>query len=98
MEWPTVRKRAAIGCCFELDELTREYAFAGEFDSLAAHGVFSDVAAHRFEFGVMPGTQLHVAAERPGVNLNAILDENLRDPLSGNAVLSGIAVILAPLP
>jgi anaerobic selenocysteine-containing dehydrogenase len=46
----------------------------------------------------LPGTQLHVAAERPGVNLNAILDENLRDPLSGNAVLSGIAVTLAPLP
>lgn len=45
----------------------------------------------------LPGTQLGVAAERPGVNLNALLDENLRDPLSGNAVLSGIAVQMAPL-
>lgn len=45
----------------------------------------------------LPGTQLSVAAERPGVNLNALLDENLRDPLSGNAVLSGIAVTMAPL-
>ena len=40
----------------------------------------------------LPGTRLGVAGERPGVNLNALLDENLRDPLSGNAVLSGIAV------
>jgi anaerobic selenocysteine-containing dehydrogenase len=42
----------------------------------------------------LPGAKLSVAAERPGVNLNALLDENLRDPLSGNAVLSGIAVTL----
>jgi anaerobic selenocysteine-containing dehydrogenase len=40
----------------------------------------------------LPGAQLRVAAERPGVNLNALLDESLRDPLSGNAVLSGVAV------
>ena len=46
----------------------------------------------------LEGAQLRVAAERPGVNLNALLDENLRDPLSGNAVLSGIAIEMAPLP
>jgi len=40
----------------------------------------------------LPGAQLTVAAERPGVNLNALLDEKLRDPLSGNAVLSGVPV------
>ena len=40
----------------------------------------------------LPGAQLSVAAQRPGVNLNALLDENLRDPLSGNAVLSGVEV------
>jgi anaerobic selenocysteine-containing dehydrogenase len=40
----------------------------------------------------LPGAQLSLASQRPGVNLNALLDENLRDPLSGNAVLSGIAV------
>jgi len=45
----------------------------------------------------LPGTQMNVAAERPGVNLNALLDENLRDPLSGNAVLSGISIRMAPL-
>ena len=39
-----------------------------------------------------PGTQMAVAAERPGANLNAVLDERLRDPLSGNAVLSGVPV------
>ena len=38
------------------------------------------------------GARLSVAGERPGVNLNDLLDEALRDPLSGNAVLSGVAV------
>ena len=37
-------------------------------------------------------TRMSVATKNPGANLNAIVDENLRDPLSGNAVLSGIAV------
>jgi anaerobic selenocysteine-containing dehydrogenase len=45
----------------------------------------------------LPGAQLSVAAERPGANLNVLLDENLRDPLSGNAVLSGIPIQMAPL-
>jgi anaerobic selenocysteine-containing dehydrogenase len=44
----------------------------------------------------LPGTHLEVAARRPGANLNALLDENLRDPLSGNAVLSGVPVRLEP--
>jgi hypothetical protein len=33
-----------------------------------------------------------VAAVQPGANLNALLDDSLRDPLSGNAVLSGVEV------
>jgi hypothetical protein len=37
-------------------------------------------------------TGMKIAANNPGANLNAIIDENLRDPLSGNSVLSGIAV------
>jgi anaerobic selenocysteine-containing dehydrogenase len=45
----------------------------------------------------LPGTQMNVAAERPGVNLNALLDENLRDPLSGNAVLSGVPIRMTAL-
>ncbi|WP_284614454.1 molybdopterin-dependent oxidoreductase [Aquabacterium humicola] len=43
----------------------------------------------------LDGSQLAVAAERPGANLNAVLDESLYDPLSGNAVLSGVAVEVA---
>lgn len=43
------------------------------------------------------GARLRVAAERPGANLNALLDDRLRDPLSGNAVLSGVPVSLGPL-
>ncbi len=41
------------------------------------------------------GARLALAAERPGVNLNDLLDEQLRDPLSGNSVLSGIEVQIA---
>jgi len=44
----------------------------------------------------LPGARLRLAAERPGANLNALFDERLRDPLSGNAVLSGVPVDLAP--
>jgi anaerobic selenocysteine-containing dehydrogenase len=44
-----------------------------------------------------PGTRLRVAAERPGANLNALLDDQQRDPLSGNAVLGGVAVAVEPL-
>ena len=44
----------------------------------------------------LPGIHLEVAARRPGANLNALLDENRRDPLSGNAVLSGVPVRLEP--
>jgi anaerobic selenocysteine-containing dehydrogenase len=45
----------------------------------------------------LPGSQLAVAAQRPGVNLNLLLDDSQRDPLSGNAVLSGVAVSMQVL-
>jgi len=45
----------------------------------------------------LPGAQMKVAAERPGSNLNALLDEQWRDPLSGNAVLSGVPVSIEAL-
>ena len=45
----------------------------------------------------LPGAQLHVAAERPGANLNALLDDQLRDPLSGNAVLGGVAITMTAM-
>ncbi len=44
----------------------------------------------------LPGSQLSVAAQRPGANLNALLDDQLRDPLSGNAVLGGVPVTMRP--
>jgi anaerobic selenocysteine-containing dehydrogenase len=44
-----------------------------------------------------PGSQLKVAAANPGGNLNALMDENRRDPLSGNAVLSGMEVEMTPV-
>jgi anaerobic selenocysteine-containing dehydrogenase len=42
----------------------------------------------------LPGTSQRLASERPGANLNALLDETLRDPLSGTSVLSGVPVRL----
>jgi hypothetical protein len=44
-----------------------------------------------------PDTQLKIAAANPGANLNALMDENRRDPLSGNAVLSGMEVEMTPV-
>jgi anaerobic selenocysteine-containing dehydrogenase len=46
----------------------------------------------------LAGSQLHLAAQRPGVNLNALLDDGPIDPLSGNAVLSGVAVTVVAVP
>ncbi|MBL8361798.1 MAG: molybdopterin-dependent oxidoreductase [Rubrivivax sp.] len=45
-----------------------------------------------------PGVQLGVAAQRPGVNLNALLPDDVRDAPSGNAVLNGVAVTLVAMP
>jgi anaerobic selenocysteine-containing dehydrogenase len=44
-----------------------------------------------------PGVQLSVAAEHAGANSNLLADETLIDPLSGNAVLNGIPVEVAPV-
>lgn len=44
----------------------------------------------------LPDTRLGVASGRPGVNLNAVLDEGMWDPLSGNAVLGGVPVTVVP--
>jgi anaerobic selenocysteine-containing dehydrogenase len=46
----------------------------------------------------LTGTKLSLASERPGANINALLDENLRDPLSGNAVLSGVPIQISVIP
>ncbi|MCW7943027.1 molybdopterin-binding oxidoreductase [Streptomyces hygroscopicus] len=44
-----------------------------------------------------PGTRMSHAALDPGVNVNQLLDGSLLDPLSGNAVLNGVPVVVAPL-
>ncbi|MFC5182925.1 molybdopterin oxidoreductase family protein [Actinomadura harenae] len=46
----------------------------------------------------LPGTRTRVATARPGVNVNAITDDQLIDPLSGNAAFNGVPVTLTPLP
>jgi anaerobic selenocysteine-containing dehydrogenase len=43
------------------------------------------------------GTRLGVAARHAGANSNVLADEEQVDPLSGNAVLNGIPVELAPV-
>lgn len=42
-----------------------------------------------------PGIRMSLAAKRPGASLNALL-EGARDPLSGNAVLSGVPIEMTP--
>jgi anaerobic selenocysteine-containing dehydrogenase len=44
-----------------------------------------------------PGVRMTVASEHAGTNSNVLADEELMDPLSGNAVLNGIPVSLAPV-
>ncbi|MFE3456275.1 molybdopterin-dependent oxidoreductase [Nocardiopsis aegyptia] len=46
---------------------------------------------HGWGHGV-PGTRMAVAAQNPGVNVNAVTDPSVVDPLSGNAVLNGVPV------
>lgn len=40
------------------------------------------------------GAKLGLAARNPGVNVNALIPEGTRDPLSGNSVLNGVAISL----
>ena len=44
-----------------------------------------------------PGVRMDVAREHAGVNSNLLADESQVDPVSGNAVLNGIPVELAPV-
>ncbi|MFD7703032.1 molybdopterin oxidoreductase family protein [Streptomyces caelestis] len=44
-----------------------------------------------------PGTRTRHAAADPGANVNQLLDGSLLDPLSGNAVLNGVPVEVAPM-
>ena len=42
------------------------------------------------------GVRLETAGKRPGVNSNVLAGSEMFDPLSGNAVLNGIPVEVAP--
>jgi anaerobic selenocysteine-containing dehydrogenase len=44
-----------------------------------------------------PGARLQVAATKPGTNSNVLADEDVVEPVSGNAVLNGIPVEVAPI-
>jgi anaerobic selenocysteine-containing dehydrogenase len=46
----------------------------------------------------MDGVRMRVASAHAGTNSNVLADEQLIDPLSGNAVLNGIPVEVAPVP
>jgi anaerobic selenocysteine-containing dehydrogenase len=52
---------------------------------------------HGWGHGV-PGTHMAVASEKAGVNSNILTDDQLLDPLSGNAILSGIPVTVELVP
>jgi hypothetical protein len=41
-----------------------------------------------------PGVRMATAAASPGASLNDVTDEERVDPLSGNAALSGVPVIV----
>ena len=51
---------------------------------------------HGWGHGVA-GTQMAVAADKAGVNSNVLTDDQVLDPLSGNAVLSAIPVSISAL-
>ena len=42
------------------------------------------------------GVRMAVASAHPGVNSNVLADDSVIDPVSGNAVLNGIPVEVAP--
>jgi anaerobic selenocysteine-containing dehydrogenase len=68
---------------------TGELAVTVEVTDAIMPGVVS--IPHGWGHGI-GGTDLSVAAGRPGVNSNLLADGDLFDPLSGNAVLNGIPV------
>jgi anaerobic selenocysteine-containing dehydrogenase len=77
-----IRLEGAGGRAIELPAMLTDEMMAGVVS--VPHGWGHD----------QPGTRLGVAAQRPGANLNDLLDDRLRDPLSGTSVLNGIAVTM----
>jgi len=60
-------------------------------------GILPGVVSLPHGFGhSQPDTRMRVASEHAGVNSNILTDEEAFDPITGNAVLNGIPVSLAP--
>jgi len=78
-----VRLQGASGRAIELPAMLSDEMMPGVVS--VPHGWGHDQA----------GTRLGVAAQRPGANLNELLDDRLRDPLSGTSVLNGLPVTLS---
>ena len=85
---------ARIAAVTRVDEATRSVHAQVQVSEQMMPGVVS--LPHGWGHD-LPGAQLRLAAERPGANLNALLDDQLRDPLSGNAVLGGVAITMSAL-
>ena len=86
-------RRNGLGDFAEVRSATGHVTAHVERSNAMARGVVS--LPHGWGHHLASG-QLSVAAERPGANLNAVLGTGTRDPLSGPAVLSGVAVELRP--
>jgi anaerobic selenocysteine-containing dehydrogenase len=68
-----------------------------EIDVEVTDGIMPGVVSIPHGWGHdVEGTDMAVAAKRPGVNSNVLTDGSLFDPLSGNAVLNGIPVEVVP--
>jgi len=68
-----------------------------EIDVEVTDGIMPGVVSIPHGWGHdVEGTDMAVAAKRPGVNSNVLSDGSLFDPLSGNAVLNGIPVEVVP--
>jgi anaerobic selenocysteine-containing dehydrogenase len=81
----------ADGAMASLENAGRAIEVRVEHSEAMMRGVVS--LPHGWGHG-LPGARLALAAQRPGASYNDLLDENARDPLSGNAVLSGVPVAL----
>lgn len=82
-------------------EVARVTARAGEIDIpvQVTDDVMPGVVSIPHGWGHdLPGVEMRVATAHAGVNSNVLADDQELDPLSGNAVLNGIAVALAPVP
>jgi anaerobic selenocysteine-containing dehydrogenase len=83
----------ADGQLVRLSSRTGEIEVPVELTEAIMPGVVS--VPHGFGHN-LPGVRMSVAVGTQGANSNLIADETLLDPLSGNAVLNGIPVELAP--